>query len=110
MTGQLAIEFTPAPRTKRAESISERFARFHAENPDVYRELRELALAGRRRGLKRLGMKALFEIVRWNRALATRGEEFRLNNNFTAHYARLLMEQEPELVGIFETRGSEADR
>ena len=31
---------------------------------------------------------------------------FKLNNNFTAHYARLLMAQEPDLEGFFETRES----
>jgi hypothetical protein len=32
-------------------------------------------------------------------------EEFKLNNNHTRFYSRLLMEMEPELVGFFEVRG-----
>lgn len=85
-------------------SIDERFATFHAENPDIYAALRELALAGRRRGLQRLGMKSLFEVVRWNRSLETSGEPWKLNNSYTSRYARLLMENEPTLAGIFELR------
>ena len=49
-------------------------------------------------------MKMLFEVVRWNRLLRTGDRGFKLNNNFTAYYARLLMEREPELRGMFETR------
>ena len=30
--------------------------------------------------------------------------EFKLNNNYRSFYSRLLMEQEPELAGYFETR------
>lgn len=85
-------------------SLEARFSRFHRENPDVYAELLALALAGRRRGLKRLGIGSLFEVIRWNRALATVGEPFKLNNSYRSRYARLLMEREPELAGVFETR------
>jgi hypothetical protein len=32
------------------------------------------------------------------------GEEFKLNNNYTSRYARLLMEREAGLSGLFATR------
>lgn len=86
------------------DATDARFRAFHAENPEVYRELRDLALAAVRSGRRRVGMKQLFEVLRWNRGLVTTGDEFRLNNNYTSRYARLLMEQEPSLTGVFETR------
>lgn len=110
---QLGLDFAPPHRgravrrpiiPKPEETIDDRFVAFHAANPDVYEELRALALSGARRGLRRLGIKSLFEVVRWNRALATRGEPWKLNNDFTSRYSRLLMDQEPELDGIFELR------
>lgn len=84
--------------------IERAFWEFHAAHPEVYEELRQLALDAKRRGRDRLGMKMLFEVVRWNRLLRTGDRGFKLNNNFTAYYARLLMEREPELRGMFETR------
>ena len=30
--------------------------------------------------------------------------EWKINNNFAPHYARLIMEQEPDLKGFFEVR------
>jgi hypothetical protein len=82
-------------------------ARFlaHVEaNPDVYEALRRFALEAKRHGRRRLGMKALYERVRWYTQIESRGEAFKLNNNWTAFYARLLMQNEPELAGFFETR------
>lgn len=84
--------------------IEAAFWEFHREHPEVYEELRQLALDARRAGRRRIGMKMLFEVVRWNRLLRTGDRGFKLNNNYTAYYARLLMEREPELRGMFATR------
>jgi hypothetical protein len=83
------------------------FAEFHAQFPEVYDELVTLARTARRQGRERIGIKMLFEVVRWHRFLAgvMDAEGFKLNNNFHSRYARLIMSQEPDLVGIFETRG-----
>jgi len=88
------------------QTIEERFSAFHAANPHVYRALRSLALDLRRRGCQRYGMKGLFELLRWQSAVSAKGpaEPYKLNNIYTAHYARLLMTQEPALSGFFETR------
>jgi hypothetical protein len=82
-------------------------ARFlaHVEaNPQVYELLRRFALEARRSGRRRMGIAALFERVRWFTAIETHGDDFKLNNNWRAFYARLLMQNEPELAGFFETR------
>lgn len=36
--------------------------------------------------------------------LQTSGDKYKLNNNYTRHYSRLLMSREPELEGFFEVR------
>lgn len=90
-------------------TIAERFERFHERNPQVYAALRQMALELRRRGHRQYGIKALFEVLRFNSAMQTHGDTFKLNNNYTALYARLLMDQEPELDGFFELRRRTAD-
>jgi hypothetical protein len=88
----------------------EAFDEFHALNPEVYAELRKLALGLRHLGRKRYGIAGLFEVVRWQRAIVTTGDEsFKLNNNFKAFFARLLMKNEPELRNFFDLRASKAD-
>lgn len=82
------------------------FQRFHLANPDVYRLLvffaREWKLAN---CANRLSIKMLYERVRWECSVnGNHGHDFKLNNNHTAYYARLIMRQEHDLAHIFETR------
>jgi hypothetical protein len=84
---------------------------FHSQNPHIYEQLEQLALQLRRSGVQRWGMKALWEVLRYELMLRTSASarSFRLNNNHTAFYARLLMDRNPELAGFFETREHRGD-
>lgn len=86
--------------------IEEAFWQFHAQNPQVYRELVHLARDLARRGRDKIGIGMLFEVLRWQHMLATEGDAdgFKLNNNYRALYARLIMHREADLAGIFELR------
>lgn len=88
----------------RPETIDDRFTEFDRRNPHVYQALRALSLDTRRVGVKRWSVDAAMHIVRWRYRLQTQGDEYRINNSFSALYARLLMEREPELAGFFELR------
>jgi hypothetical protein len=86
------------------------FDRFHAENPRVYEVLVRLAREWVNRfGGHKLGIATLYETARWEISLATNAPDFRLNNNFRAYYARLIMAQERDLTGLFDLRASKAD-
>lgn len=84
---------------------------FHTKNPHVYRMLASLALELRRTGIRQWGIKSLYETCRYEIQIQTRSSAttFRLNNNFTAYYARLLMKSIPELRGFFKTRRHRGD-
>jgi hypothetical protein len=90
----------------RGKGLAEQFLDFHVQNPEVYVELRTLALQMRRRGVEQYGIGGLFEVLRWHRRMQTvdQASEFKLNNNYRSFYARLLMDNEPELDGFFELR------
>lgn len=81
------------------------FERFHAENPHVLEQLRELALRAKAHGARAFGVKALVEQLRWDARTRTTGRPFKLDNRHTAAYARLLMETTPELRGFFRVKG-----
>ncbi len=92
-------------------SISERFVEFHRENPRVYKTLVDLARKWvKTTGSSKIGIKSLCERARWEIAVKSKNSGFRIDNSFTAFYARLIMENEPDLKGMFDTRVSEADR
>lgn len=98
----------PTVRTNHARgaTLEEQFEAFHRANPHVYQALRKLAVGMVRRGQRRIGIKMLFEVLRWSYAMTTADDaaDFKLNNNYAPFYARLLMDNEPELAGAFETR------
>lgn len=86
------------------EGYPDDFVAFHHANPHVYTTLRTLALQARDAGASKLGMKALWEVCRWQLKLDTSTAQPKLNNIWTPYYARLLMANEPSLDGVFETR------
>ena len=87
----------------REESEADRrFHAFHRDHPEIYRELMQLVRQALLRGQKKIGIKMLWEVMRWNRFL--RNETYELNNNYHSRYARLIMQKEPGLAGIFDTR------
>lgn len=91
--------------TEEERTTVERFIAFHKENPWVYKKLTDLAREMRASGHQRIGMKMLFEVVRWTSAVRSGPKSgWKLNNNFTQLYSRLIMAQEGDLRGAFETR------
>lgn len=91
--------------------LRDNFERFHMENPKVYDTLVMLARRwrGRKGPLATCGIGMLFEVARWYLDLETVGEPLKLNNNYRAFYARLIMGREPGLAGIFSTRRQRDD-
>jgi hypothetical protein len=109
MIDQLEIDFD-LPEVQ-DDSIPARFARFNSGNPQVYDSLVALARQFRsRQPDAKLGIAMLYEVLRWNYYMATQSDEpYKLTNDFRACYARLIMEQELDLAGIFQTKKSVAD-
>lgn len=81
-----------------------RFLAYHEANPHIYERFREVALSLRRRGWRRYGAKGVFEALRFHSEVAAVSESWKLNNDYTSRYARLLMANEPELAAFFQTR------
>lgn len=86
------------------KTIDERFASFHKLNPHVFAAIVDLALRAKNAGRKQYGIAGLFEIMRWNYTLETHGDDFKLNNDYKALYARKVMAEVPELAGFFKVR------
>jgi len=86
-------------------TITENFLDFHHRNPHVYQTLRFKAQQYRSRNpAAKLGIATLWENMRWDYLMSTEHQDFKLNNNYRSHYARLLMSENPELSRMFETR------
>ena len=80
------------------------FWAYHSANPSIYEALKRFALEAKRHGRRKLGIAAIFERLRWWSLVEAKSDSFKLNNNYRAFYARLLMQDETELQDFFETR------
>ncbi|MFC8663148.1 hypothetical protein [Streptomyces sp. NPDC057199] len=93
---------TAVLETNRASgrTITEQFHAFDAHNPHVHRALERMAARRLAAGATRVSLKDLFEDLRRHLPYGVAG----LNNNFTALYARRLIDDHPHWAGAFELR------
>lgn len=108
---QLALNLTDliVPDYAPEATLPERFAAFHAANPHVADALEQLAGQWFAAGHNRVGVKSLYERLRWEAGIQTTASDWRLNNSWTAFYARLLIERRPEWADRIQTRTAAAD-
>jgi hypothetical protein len=82
-----------------------RFEEYFMGNPRVWTYFKRFATYAKSHN-KRIGAKAIMERVRWECDFGEEasGTEFKVNNNYTSYYVRLLISQCPEFKGFFELR------
>lgn len=109
----MQLELIPnIPTTTKPGSKAEAFWEFHNNNPHVYRNLVSLSWQIRNKDpLAQVGIDMVYAQLRWQYIMKTeiREDEYKLNNNHTSRYARLIMAQEPDLHGLFVTRRLKED-
>ena len=86
------------------DRIQREFERFDIANPGVYELYKKFAFELKQNGRKRYGIAMITERIRWEVAVATSGDEFKINNNFRSRYARKLIGDFPEFNEMFEIR------
>lgn len=96
----MSRQVRPQPKDR----IQLRFEEFHKNNPHVYTKLVALARQVKARGRKNYGIESIYARLRWELEIETTGDSFKLNDHYTSRYARLIMEQEPDLKGFFHIR------
>lgn len=88
-----------------SHTIDEDFRAFHEANPHVYHTLLRLTREAYDRGVERIGVRMLWEVMRWEMTLSTQSrDEFKLNDHYTSRYVRMLMREHPEFAHLFKTR------
>jgi hypothetical protein len=95
------------PPVGEGSTIQQRFERFHAANPHVYDALVKMARQLKARGHTKYGLAALFEVLRWQRAMETddvNTDRLKLSNDYRSRYARFIEAHEPDLEGFFSMR------
>lgn len=81
-----------------------RFSEYHRQNPNVYEEFVRRAMDMRNAGRRKYSQWTIIQAIRWDHDLRTRGDVFKINNDFIALYARLMIHDHPEFANFFELR------
>jgi hypothetical protein len=81
-----------------------KFEQFHAKNPGIYKRMVALTRAVKDTGRKHFSLIGVWSKMRVDLDMNTAEGSHDLNNEYRSHYARLIMEQEPDLVGFFRLR------
>ena len=90
-------------------TIEQKFNEFDRANPQVWQMFTAFANVLVGRGYSTLSSKLIFERIRWETAIQTKDADFKLNNNYTAYYARKWNRLFPELpqFALRITKGQE---
>ncbi len=89
-------------------SLKDRWWEFHRENPRVYILFDRFTRSALGRGHKHISADMIMHRVRWETNVVSSGDEFKVNNNWVAYYARLWMHENTEFEGFFRTRETRA--
>jgi hypothetical protein len=96
---------SPHKKNRARMSAQAAFDDFHKTNPRVYRALVKYAREMYARGFRRYSMKTIWAVLRWHSDLSKdAGETYKLNDRYYSRYARLIMENEPDLRDFFDLR------
>jgi len=88
----------------RERTIAQHLRAFHAEHPYVLDELIRLTEQARDAGRTRMGIRLLWERLRWTMWIERGDGDFKLNDHLHSRYARLICERRPDLASMFELR------
>lgn len=92
-------------KTQTGNSIDDAFAKFHRENPHLYR-LIENRIFSETKNAKKTSVKKICNDLRWDPTLSTNGanDGFKLNDAFISRYARLFCDMNPLHAHLIEVR------
>jgi hypothetical protein len=79
------------------------FRKYNEENPQIYTEFRKIAFQLIGRNYKRIGARQILEVIRYH-TMISGNDQFKVNNNYSADYARLFERDFPQYAGIFMKR------
>lgn len=79
------------------------FEHYDSVHTDIWQAFEEMALKLIKQGYHHYGSKALFEKIRYHTRIDG-GKDFKVNNTFTANYARKFIRLHPEHKDFFELR------
>ena len=83
---------------------------YHEANPQIYELFKRFAFEAILAGRERFASTIIYQRIRWYTTVETKGDPWKLNNNYQAFYVRLFEEEFPEHGDFFVKRTSRYDQ
>ena len=77
---------------------------WHKDNPQVWKKFEEYTLQAIESGRKKYSQWAVINRIRWNAEVETKGEEFKISNDYICFYARLFHARYPDYNDFFSLK------
>ena len=84
--------------------LDDKFEQYHEDNPHVYDLFKHFTFELIEHGAKHYSPQAVIERIRWHTTIQTEGDAFKINNNWSAYYSRMFMQDYPEHNTFFRKR------
>ena len=87
-------------------TITEAFNNFHTANPQVYSIFEAKAFAAIKMGKTKMSSKLILNVIRWEAFIQTTDSisTYKINDAYTAHYARMFALNNPAHKDVFNYR------
>ena len=92
------------PRKAGKLTLDERFEAWAQDNAHIVDCFLRFAREARDSGRRHFGIGVIAERVRWYTSVESKQDDYRINNSYRSRLARLLVERDPSLAGMFEFR------
>jgi hypothetical protein len=84
--------------------MAKSFKKYDEENPKIWELFLYFSRQAKQKGFKNYSAKGIFELIRWHTKVEGKHNQFKVNNNYHADYARKLMNFDKSFQGFFRTR------
>jgi len=78
------------------------FERFNNEHPEIYNMFEKFTLQATQHR-SRYSAKSIFHRIRWE-TMVGGDDDYKIDDGWISHYARLFLDKHPQHFGFFETR------
>lgn len=93
-----------------SEDTKRKWWAWHKANPHIYELFERFTKEAMSHGHKKLSAWLIVNRIRWETSVVTKGDYFKISNDFIAYYARLFMHYNPEHKGFFRTKTLKDER
>ena len=84
--------------------LGRKWLKWHRLNPEFYRLFEKYSLQALSNGHLNLSGWLIANRVRWESSIVTRGNDYKISNDFIALFTRLFMINNPQYIGFFKTK------